>query len=620
VTGWVHVRSALGALTLFVILAALGLTYAARSGAADRLVTVVLIQVIMVVGLQVFVGNTGVLSFGHASFAAVAAYTTAILTAPALVKEFAIPDAPFGVARVELPMWLGAVAGVAMAVAVAALVGLAVRRLSGISAAIVTLAMLIVLHSILVNWVSLTNGAEAFYGIPAVTGKGIVLGADLVAIVVARLFLDSHLGLQAQASREDEVAAASMGIDVARVRLAAWVISAALVGVGGILLAHFLGAINPQGFYFDLTFLLLAMLLLGGMRSVTGAVLGTVVVTIGSELTRFLGDGPELLGIDLPPLFGLSPLFLGAVIIIVMILRPGGLVGDREIDHLVNRFRRVEPRPAEDEEPRDLVSHHDEDGRSRWLRVKEVSKLFEGLAAVDGVSMRVERGEIVGLIGPNGAGKTTVLNTISALVSPTGGRVELGDRVLSGMEVAGVARAGVARTFQNIRLFSELTVLQNVEVSAIAARRYRPKAAGLPTPRLLDEFGLEEVAERKASTLPFGSQRRVEVARAVALAPDFLLLDEPAAGMNEHESAQLLGVIRHIRDLQGCGVVVVDHDLSFIMNVCERIYVLNHGKLIAHGTPEEVQSDPQVRLAYLGTGAAPPQSPDVPRSVGGSDV
>jgi branched-chain amino acid transport system permease protein len=604
-------RSVLGAITLFLLIAALGFAYSSRGGgSADRLMTVFFINLVIVVGMQTFIGNSGILSFGHVGFAAVAAYTTAILSSATAVKAITIPDAPFGVDGITLPVWASGLIAVAVGTAMAWLIGLAITRLSGMSAAIVTLAMLIVIHSVLTNLDELTGGAEAFYGIPNVTTKSWAMLAALLALVVARLFRGSGPGLRLQASREDEVAAASMGVDLVRARMGAWVLSASIVAAGGVLLTHFLGAISPSGFYFSLTFLTLAMLVLGGMHSVTGAAVGTIVMTAGSEFTRYVGDGPMIFGFQLPQLFGLSQLFLGAVIILTMIFRPSGVVGGRELDELLSplltrvrrRWLRSEAKPRLDARSGPFRRARAA-GNGQRLRVREVSKVFVGLAAVDGVSLDVQQGEIVGLIGPNGAGKTTLLNTISGLLAPTTGEITVGNISLTGMTMSGVARAGIARTFQNIRLFEELTVRENVAVSASVAAVHRAEARRLTTEQILTEFALTQLAGRKAKTLQFGAQRRVEVARAVALAPNFLLLDEPAAGMNEVESLRLLSEIRHLRDLLGCGVLVVDHDLAFIMGVCERIYVLNQGKLIASGPPQEIQRDAGVISAYLGTAA-----------------
>lgn len=232
--------------------------------------------------------------------------------------------------------------------------------------------------------------------------------------------------------------------------------------------------------------------------------------------------------------------------------------------------------------------------------VFDVVKQFRGVRALGGVSLQVGEGEIVGLIGPNGSGKTTLLNVASGVLEPTSGTVSIDGENATGQSPHEFARRGVGRTFQQIRLFSEMTVRENVEVGAVA-RGQEPERAESVMARLK----LDDVATRPATTLSYGQQRRVEIGRALAGAPRFLLLDEPAAGMNETESDDLLATIRAIRDDEGCAVIIVDHDLRLIMRLCERIHVLSEGETISEGTPGEVRRDPAVVRAYLGSAAEP---------------
>jgi ABC-type branched-subunit amino acid transport system ATPase component len=234
------------------------------------------------------------------------------------------------------------------------------------------------------------------------------------------------------------------------------------------------------------------------------------------------------------------------------------------------------------------------------LEATGITKRFGGVQALRGVSLRLVQGELVGLIGPNGSGKTTFLNCISGVLAPSSGEVLLDRRRLTGRPVHSVARAGVVRTFQNIRLFERLSVLRNVQASALAAGHSRRSRSEAVARELLAEMGLERLADRDAGTLPHGDQRRLEVARALAARPRFLLLDEPAAGMNEEESAELAATIDRIRAERSCGILIVEHDLALIMRICERITVLNEGEVVAEGAPAEVRRDPAVITAYIG--------------------
>lgn len=270
----------------------------------------------------------------------------------------------------------------------------------------------------------------------------------------------------------------------------------------------------------------------------------------------------------------------------------------------------------------------------RWeddpvLTVEHLTMRFGGLLAVRDLSFSVGRGDITALIGPNGAGKTTVFNCVTGFYKPTEGRIAMRhgpgkqEALVEEVTASGLRwkkegnqgvfllermpdyeishRAGVARTFQNIRLCPNLTVRQNIAIAYTTAQRHRrERLGGLTIERLMDQLGIAQSAEYKASELAYGTQRRVEIARALALAPDFLLLDEPTAGMIEGETQELVSAIMEIRDWMGCGVIVIDHDLSFITNLCERIYVLDMGRLVASGPPSVLRDDPKVAEIYLG--------------------
>lgn len=237
----------------------------------------------------------------------------------------------------------------------------------------------------------------------------------------------------------------------------------------------------------------------------------------------------------------------------------------------------------------------------RCLDIAGLSKRFGGVYAVRDVSLRCDAGEILGLIGPNGAGKSTLINLITGTLRPDTGKVTMDGRVMNGLTVPECARAGIGRTFQNIRLFANLDVRQNVEVAHTTVSRHREGGPALhEIDDLLARMGLLPLADRLATTLPYGLQRRLEIARALALAPSYLLLDEPAAGMNDAESEQLVDLIQKIRDDFGCGILVIEHDLRFIRRVCERVAVLHMGEILTIGSPEVVLRDPRVIEVYIG--------------------
>ena len=598
-----------GVTVLFAVLVGGALAYAAVGGSArEALVSQMLVNAIIVVGLQIYIGNTGILSFGHMGFAAIAGYVVALLAIEPLFKQIMIPEAPWGIADVHLDPLPATAVAVVVTLAVAFVVGLGLvrsgSRAGAVAPTMITLALLFLVREAASNFAQLTAGNRAglsFGPGNSLEGRTWIFVALAGALLIARLFKELPVGRLAQAARDDDLAARASGIAPAVPQMIALLVSVAIVAVGASLRVQLLGSMTPNFFFFTYTLLTLTMLIVGGRSSVTGAVLGVVVITAGNELTRYVAGG----GIEVPGLGwlfreGLSDLFLGAAMLGFMIFRPEGLVGDRELDQLAAQRLppAPEPPPARVPEPRGATT----------LVVDDLNVDFGGYRAVGGAEFEVHTGEVVGLIGPNGAGKTTLLNAITGLVPVAFGTIALDDEPIVGRSTHRIARAGVSRTFQNLRLFGSRTVRENVAVAALVAAQHR---AGHPRPDvdgLIEAVGLWHLRDRRAGEIDHGAARRLELARAVALAPAFVLLDEPTSGMGEAESVAMVDRVRRTAAEVGAGVLVIDHDLRFITTICDRIYVLDQGAVIAHGTPDEIRDDPRVREAYLGTSADAPRS------------
>ena len=332
-------RSITGATPLALVVILIGLLFLLfGENAQIRTASVFMIHLMLVLGLQTFMGNSNVANLGHISFMGIGAYVTAILTIPVQVKAITISDAPLGLGEYSMHVIPAAIIAVIVGTLFAFLTGLLLTRQSGIAATIATLAWLVIVHVVINNWTELTRGARALYGIPLSVNLITVTLIAAVMVIVVRLFRDSKAGVQLRASGDDILAASAMGVNVQRLRLRAWVLSGCLCSIAGVMFALFLGSISPKSFYFDLTFLTLAMLILGGMHSISGAVLGTVVVTVGFEAMRWLEAAPTVLGTELPRMPGLTGFFLGAIIVLFMGLRPDGLIGIDELDEFVERY------------------------------------------------------------------------------------------------------------------------------------------------------------------------------------------------------------------------------------------------------------------------------------------
>lgn len=330
-----------GSLWLALIAAAVGLfVMAFGSPFIIRLTATAFINLIAVVGLQIFMGNSNVVNIGHAGFMALGAYFTAIFATPVMIKATMIPNAPFGLAGVEVGALYAFVISVALTSLIGLLSGLVLVRLAGIAATILTISILVIVQGVLVTWTDLFRGAQAFFGIPKVVGLGLIIVVTAAVLVVARLFKGSRAGVQLRASATDPLAAEAMGVDVKRLRLVAWVLGSAVVGCAGALYALYAGTINARAFYFHTAFLTLAMSIVGGMRSVTGAMVGVALLTVLLELIRIVEGGITLFGIAFPEMLGLSGLMLGVIIVTVMCFRSDGFMGGHEIEEVFAALRR----------------------------------------------------------------------------------------------------------------------------------------------------------------------------------------------------------------------------------------------------------------------------------------
>jgi branched-chain amino acid transport system permease protein len=575
------IRSLAVSALLLAIVSLLGFVYTSTGGSSrSSLVDEMLVNLVLVLGMQVFVGNTGVLSFGHLAFAQIAAYSAAIVAIPVAAKTKALPDIPFGLGDVHVGAFGSIVVALVVTTIIGAIVGVVVARAKGLAPTMITLAVLVVVEQVVKNWQDLTRGAGGLSGVPVIDSRWLYLAA-FIGLVVTCAFQQSRLGRFAVATREDELAAPALGIRLFTARYGAWTWSMVLMGLGGAMLVLSLGSVNPKQFTLDRSILILAMLVLGGMRTVSGAVTGTLLVTAGNELFRQLGDHWQI--------ERFPDLFLGGVLLAVMLLRPSGLLGDVDLlGWARRRFRSpsvsAPPTPATD-----------------VLVATDIVVDFGGFRALDRAALTVRPGEVLGLIGPNGAGKTTLFNVVTGLVPETSGRVMLGDRDLTDASPHEIARAGLARTFQNLRIFKNLSVRENIELTSLVAWRHRN--GGPSVDDLLEQSGLSAVADRHAGTLDYGNQRRLELARAAALAPQYLLLDEPTSGMSDAESIAMVDHVRAMAAQLGAGVLVIDHDLGFITRISDHLVVLAEGRILAEGAPDVVRADPKVAAAYLGTRA-----------------
>ncbi len=565
-------------------------------------ITLVLCQLIVVIGLQVFVGNSGIYSFGQVGFAAIGAYLAALCTLPTAFASLQTPSLPSWVASAQPSPAIAVAAAAGACALLAGAVALPLMRTSTLAIPISTFAFLIVVYNVLANWEAMTGGSGGLVSIPRSTGLTVAGAWAAGVTVVALAYKLSGPGYRLAATRESEPAARSLGIGVLRERTIAFVLSAAICGIGGALAVHQTGVLEPSTFYFGATVTTLTMLVVGGVRSVFGAVVGSLAVALVNEVLHNLEAGGNLLGmISVGARPGLAAVGVGLILLAAMIALPSGLCGGREAGQLLSAA--IASRPGERRRRAGVGERRAAKGSppaEGTLRAEGVCVSFGGLRVLEGVDLELRRGEALGLIGPNGAGKTTLLNVLSGFQRPLSGSVFLDEVEVTGFSAARMARAGLGRTFQGALPFAGLSGAESVAVGAMglgARKREAVRRAEL----VLDELGLDQLFDQRAGSLPAAKQRLLGIARALAGGPRYLLLDEPAAGLDEAERRQLGAIIATARRRFGCGVLLVEHELSVVAGACERVQVLDGGGTLRIGTPAEVQSDAAVAEAYLGS-------------------
>lgn len=562
---------------------------------------------IVAAGLVMLTGVGGMTSFGQAAFVGVGAYATAwICTAPASVQALS------GIVGMAGLPWVGLVLGLVITFALAWGLGSVTLKLSGHYLPLCTIAWGLSLYYLFGN-MEFLGGQTGITGIPPLMVAGVSLASPraigvliwavlLVSLWLLHNLLDSREGRAIRALKGGRVMAESMGVDTAHYRIKLFVLAALLAAISGWLYAHLQRFVSPTPFNLNIGIEYLFMAVVGGAGHLWGAVLGATLITLLKEKLQDV----------LPSLLGTSGNFEVIVFGLLMVF-----VLQRFADGLWPTLNRLGERWLRREAPRavrqvmQLAQRTLPAPGTVLLQARNVTKRFGGLVANNNVSMDVKAGEVHALIGPNGAGKSTFFNMISGVDDATEGEVRLVDQAMLRRPSRAFARLGMARTFQHVRLLGQRSVVENVALGAhqraqrgwLASmlRLDRAEEAALlaEARRQIERCGLGAHADAPAASLALGQQRIVEIARALAGQPAILLLDEPAAGLRHLEKKALADLLRQLR-AEGLGILVVEHDMEFVMNLADRITVLEFGTVIAEGTPGEVQSNQRVLDAYLG--------------------